>query len=141
MHIKNFNANIYRCKQFYISYKTHGLYCHDFTFCKWPNLKKPRRQYDSQDEKLRLNLQARQQEFFGAQKISWKRGTSINSSHATYRRRAPRGGIFAFFLQNAREFNLQMQTNRTFFPKISVLFVYFKKTGETTNLPSWQLHA
>ena len=26
------NANIYRCKQFYISYKTHGLYCHDLTY-------------------------------------------------------------------------------------------------------------
>ena len=32
---------------FYISYKTHGLYCHDLTYCKWANLKKPRCQYDN----------------------------------------------------------------------------------------------
>ena len=53
------NANIYMYKQFYISNKTHGLYCHNLIFCKWVNLRKTRHQYESQDEKLTLNLQVK----------------------------------------------------------------------------------
>ena len=36
------NANISMYKQFYISYKTFGLYCHDLIFCKLVNLQKPK---------------------------------------------------------------------------------------------------
>ena len=49
------NANIYKYKQFDISYKikiilrkkflafkTQGLYCHELIFSKWVNLQKPR---------------------------------------------------------------------------------------------------
>ena len=88
------NANIYMYKQFYISFKIilhksflvfkkQGLYCHELIFCKW--------------------------NFFEAEQISWNRGTSINTSCATHKRRAPQGKIFVLFLQDTLKTVFQMR--------------------------------
>ena len=38
--------------------------------------------------------------FFAAEEVFWNKGTVINDSCTTYKRRATQGKIFLFFLQN-----------------------------------------
>ena len=73
---------------------------------------------------------------------SWNRGTSINTSCTTHKRRAPQGEMFVFFsktflkLHLKWEFNPWMHTNKAIFSKIRVLFVYFqKRQGKARTLP------
>ena len=62
---------------------------------------KTRQELLSKIRTLFYKLQARNQEFFGAEKVSWNRGTSINVSCTTHKRNVSQGTISAFFLQDA----------------------------------------
>ena len=50
-----------------------------------------------------------QTEIFGGRTGFLNRGTSINTSCVTYKRRASQGKIFVFFLQNNLKITLQMR--------------------------------
>ena len=51
--------------------------------------------------KVKMKVRQATRFFFGAEQISWNRGTLINTSCATYKRRTPQGKMFVFFLQDA----------------------------------------
>ena len=119
----------YLYAQFYISFKIilnkrflvfkiHELYCHELIFCKPLNLQKPRQQY----EKLIWKLQVRTKNFFGAEQIFWNRDTSINTSCASYKRRALQGEILISIE------NLTHRCTQTgeFFPKLGYFLSIWK---------------
>ena len=139
-------------KQFYISlkiilnkrflvFKTHCLYCHELIFYKWVNLQKPRHQY----EQLSSILQLRNQEFFGTEKISWRRDASINTSCVTYKKRALQGETFAFFPQGTLKncISIENLTHRCkqtgqFFTKLGYFLSILKDNrGDTLPYTSW----
>ena len=46
---------------------------------------------------IELSVQARNQELFRAEEVSWKKGTSINVSCTTHEREAPQGRLTDYF--------------------------------------------
>ena len=54
-------------KKRFLVFKTQGFYYQELVFCKLVNLQKPSYYDESLDEKLSWKLQARNQEFFGAE--------------------------------------------------------------------------
>ena len=50
--------------------------------------------------KVKLKVTGHNQRFFGAGQASWNKSTLINTSYTTYKRRAPQGRIFLFFLED-----------------------------------------
>ena len=105
------NANIYIYKHFYISvetilnkrflvFKTQYLYCHELIFCKQVNLQK-------KDIRMKVRCKFRVSVTGAQLRIFRDRAgfleqchTSINTSCATYIRRAPQGKMFVFFCQD-----------------------------------------
>ena len=73
--------------------------------------------------RMKSKIQARNQEFFWAKEISWNRGTSINTSFATCKRRAPQGVIFVFLLQETLKTAFQMKTEPIDAHKVSGYFL------------------
>ena len=59
--------------------------------------------------KVKLKVTGRNQEFFGAGQVSWNRGTSINTSCTTHKRRAPQEKILLFFPENILKAAFQMR--------------------------------
>ena len=81
--------------------------------------------------RMKSKIQARNQEFFWAKEISSNRGTSINTSFATCKRRAPQGVIFVFLLQETLKTALQMKTEPMMHTKYQGTFCLLsKKTGK-----------
>ena len=86
-------------------------------------------------------MQARNQEFFGAEEFSWNGGASINVSCVIHKKKAPQGKNLVFFFQDALKSAFQIivsthgctQTGHIFpksghfFAKSGHFFSIFKK--------------
>ena len=46
-------------------------------------------------------MKSEDEKYRGTGQVSWSRGTLINTSRTTYKRSAPQGKMFVFFLQDS----------------------------------------
>ena len=90
------------------------------------------------ESQFNVAVQVPNQDIFGAGEVAWNRGTLINVSCTTSKRRAPQGKILVF----------QMHTNRALFSKIRTLFLknqgiffhFHNRAGDTYPPVPTQLH-